>query len=652
VFPPTYDLRDLGRSTPAWGSDCPCGMCWTSAALGSLESSIAPWTFRDLSENHLQLGGWDDAECLQGGSAQTCVPYFASWRGPVDHADFNACAIRAPGSLSRPVRAHVQNIYFLPQRDDPLDHCWLKWAVMHLGGLYAAVSHGFGLDLSQNTLYYPFPGGEIHAVTLIGWDDAFDRNRFFCPHPSLSLAERIPPGDGAFLVKEVSGPTFGDQGHIWVSYYDRSFAVNAVAFTGEPVGNYSRNYQYDPYGTIESLLLAPTGAGAVAAWQGNVFTAEADEYVAAVSLCEFYESAMDYEIRVYLDPTNGPVHAGAPAATCNVSLVMKGYYTIKLPSPVLVRKGQRFSVVLRGRERDHGWPGALCLERPGPGASLARASPGQSYVSTNGATWQDLTTVTYQKAPGQLGTLTDTNLRIRAFTTPVLVASASLARGDLSVTWQLRNDGTEGMWARPEGQQRIQVGGGFEDVGDPFTAETSTNRQGEVMATDGGWVFVPPGETVTAASAPYAAELAEQIAWRNDVVETFGGLTISQGIVQYINDLLATPLHVLSSDPGAGAQVSVPFVPVLTVTYDAPLQVGPGLLGITVSSGNDVRSVYAVVQGSVLQIVPAKPLSALPGQLGGTTWQLHVPKNAVLSANQGNPLVNPFDISFTVTGVN
>ncbi len=649
VFPATYDLRELGRATPAWGSDCGCGMCWTYAALGSLESSIAPENVRDLSENHLQLGGWDGAACFKGGAAIYCVPYLSSWRGPVDHAEFDLCGTRDSGSTRLSARVHVQNVFFLPERQGPLDLCWIKWAVTHLGGLYAACALAWGIDTAQNTMYVPMPGWEIHAVTILGWDDTFDRNRFFCSHPSVAPIDRVPPGNGAFLVKDGS-PAMWDQGHFWISYYDRSFAVQPVAFTGEPVGNYARNYQWDTRGDIDSMLLHAQGSDALASWQGNVFSAVADEYVAAVGLFEFYDDAMDYEVRVYLDPVGGPTSPAGPAATFEVSLPMKGYFTVKLPVPVKVSKGQKFGVVLRGRQRDHGWPGALSLERPAGDKNEVHAAPGQSYVSTNGTTWQDLTTVACYEGD-EIVTLTDTNLRIKAFTTPVLTASASLELADLSVAWEIHNAGSEGAWVRPTGQQRTKVGGRFEDVGDEFAAERYVDGLGEEFPTDDGWLFVPPGERISAFSSAWAAEVAEQVAWRLHTLDPADGFTVSPGLLKYLNDLLATPLHVLSSDPFPGAMVNVPAVPVLTVTYDAALQVGPGLLGITLSSGAEVRTVYATVLGSVLQLVPAKPLGA-GLDLGGTTWHLHIPKDAVLSASLGNPLVNDYDLSFTVVGVN
>ena len=98
-----------------------------------------------------------------------------------------------------------------------------------------------------------------HAVTVVGWDDRFSRDRFLEGHE--------PPGDGAFLVRNSWGTSFGDGGYFWVSYYDTCIGsrlgpagtskansdVNAVVAGVEPSGGYADVYQHDPLGWTDSL---------------------------------------------------------------------------------------------------------------------------------------------------------------------------------------------------------------------------------------------------------------------------------------------------------------------------------------------------------------------------------------------------------------
>ena len=75
-FPSAYDLRTLDRVTPARLTKC--GACWTSAALGSLESFFAPFEIWDFSEAHMQLhSNIDGATCSSAGTLKQPLPI---WR--------------------------------------------------------------------------------------------------------------------------------------------------------------------------------------------------------------------------------------------------------------------------------------------------------------------------------------------------------------------------------------------------------------------------------------------------------------------------------------------------------------------------------------------------------------------------------------------
>lgn len=71
-------------------------------------------------------------------------------------------------------------------------------------------------------------------MSLIGWDDTFSRDNFAV----------VPPGDGAWLVKNSWGAAFGDAGCFWISYYDTPLD-NAVFYDVVPSNAYDHNYQYD-----------------------------------------------------------------------------------------------------------------------------------------------------------------------------------------------------------------------------------------------------------------------------------------------------------------------------------------------------------------------------------------------------------------------
>ena len=72
-----------------------------------------------------------------------------------------------------------------------------------------------------------------HAITIIGWDDNFSKDNF----------KIKPANNGAWLVKNSWGNSFGDNGYFWISYEEPSLG-NIMTFELEKKDN-QETYQYD-----------------------------------------------------------------------------------------------------------------------------------------------------------------------------------------------------------------------------------------------------------------------------------------------------------------------------------------------------------------------------------------------------------------------
>ena len=398
--PATYDLRTLGRVSPVKNQGS-CGSCWAFASYGSMESEALPTQLFDFSEDNLKnTHGFDLAPC-SGGNAGMATAYLARWSGAVAEADdpYSATSTTSPTGL--PVQEHAQEILTIPSRSGPLDNDNIKSALQTTGALYTTM---YWSDISYNATtgayYYKGTSGTNHAVTIVGWDDTYSRFNF-------NYGNSIP-GDGAFIVKNSWGTSWGNNGYFYVSYYDSLIGKSLTAYTGESAANYDHIYQYDPFGWISS-----TGYSSDTAWAANVFTATSQEAVSAVGLTTNQINTA-YQISIYTSPTQGPINSAGPVTTVQGTIGIPGYHTVKLPTPVKINSGQKFSVVVKFQTPNFNYP--ITFEKPVGGyTSQATASAGQSYISSTGTTWTDLTTK-----------ITNANVCLKAYTVNTASTSPSI----------------------------------------------------------------------------------------------------------------------------------------------------------------------------------------------------------------------------------
>lgn len=443
-LPPVYDLRKEGKVTAAknQGRD---GSCWAFSTIASLESYILGKERKsyDFSENNMKnlvsssYPQGFDLTPYEGGNALISTAYLSRWSGPVNEFQdpYNDSSTYSPSGL--PVQKHIQEALFPPGRTGALDNEVLKRALLEYGAVYSTMYWNLAYYQGKNHTYrYTGSTSVNHAVTIVGWNDSFDRNLF----------AHVPPGDGAFIVKNSWGDTWGEDGYFYISYYDTKLGYdeNAV-FTAESQDNYDNVYQYDPLGWIASKEYP----GSLVAWGGNVFSSERTENLKAIG---FYTTDINtaYEIYVYKNPLSGPVNSGQGFVAQEYGRYpLPGYHTHVLNSTVPLHAGEKFSIVIRYVNPSASGP--LAVEQYVPlYSSKARANPGESFVSPDGVRWKDL-----QDVSGNV----EANLCIKAFTmsnvlpeadftsnvtagmSPLTVRFTDLSSNALSWKWDMNGDG-------------------------------------------------------------------------------------------------------------------------------------------------------------------------------------------------------------------
>jgi len=377
-----YDLRDEDKLTPVKDQG-EYGTCWAFATFGSLESCLLPGESADFSEDNLVLqNGFDTGSTahdkyMRGGHIWYSTAYLARWGGPVWESEDAYGDDITPGGLS--ARAHVQDISFYAPRASSLDNDRIKYAVTTDGGAYVSMSwQGSSLGsiyykAATHAYYYNEPTYPNHAVVVVGWDDDYAKSNF-------ALA---PPGNGAFIVRNSWGTDFGDGGYFYVSYYDTVFGRYDYAATvegAESMTNYDAIYQYDPLGEVGAIGMDVEGWTTF--WGANRFTAGAGSRLGAVG---FYAEAPNTAYEVWEGPALDRLTKIAAG-----TLPQMGFHTVTPADGPALTKGVDFVVAVKLTTPGNTYP--LAIEYPAAGySSAASASPGQSFVSWNGTTWDDVT---------------------------------------------------------------------------------------------------------------------------------------------------------------------------------------------------------------------------------------------------------------------
>ena len=342
ALPARYDSRDWGWVSPVRNQGW-TGACWTFAMTGVLESALLKATGleADFSENNMQntmmkYSIYGDTQTLEGGGNIDSTAYLLSWLGAfIQGADTYDELGKLSPVITTQNDIHVQDLMFIPNNEIP-NGTQLKWAILKYGSIdvtyngqstYDDVTPYYRPDTHSQYVNVTIPPN--HAVSIVGWDDNYPKENFGI----------IPPGDGAWIVKNSWGTNFGENGFLYVSYYDKTLLQYnpgtifryATAIIIENTVPYNKNYQYD--------LMWDEGfdTGNSTASYMNVFEALDDDLIAAVGTY-FNQSGINYTVEIFVNDVLKLTQEG-------VSPYL-GYHTIKLNDYIPVKKGDVFKAVI------------------------------------------------------------------------------------------------------------------------------------------------------------------------------------------------------------------------------------------------------------------------------------------------------------------
>lgn len=375
-LPPAYDLRLQNAVTPIKDQGY-SGSCWAFATVKAMESSLllqglTDLQGTDLSENHLTWYTYHPStaakDSLRGeGAAITSSLYNAySLGGTSLFTQFTLA--RGSGAVNESAApfsaASRQDIANMAQQmtDAPDSFCYrsdyqlmesncydeasqeqIKEAIMNQGAINVAFFYDPAYEATAGaggTAYYQrLYTGEAakdnanHCVAIIGWDDSYSKDNF---------GSRKPAADGAWLIANSYGSSYGDAGYFWLSYEEPSL-TEYYSFSVRKGTGYDQIYQYDGFGWGNLVAGRNTESSTAA----NIFTTRKG-YTQQMDSVGIYTAAdsQPYTISVYRHVSKNKPASGTLAATVKGTAAFSGYHVVSLGKNVALGSGERFSIVI------------------------------------------------------------------------------------------------------------------------------------------------------------------------------------------------------------------------------------------------------------------------------------------------------------------
>ena len=237
-------------------------------------------------------------------------------------------------------------------------------------------------DLETNSSYWGSSYTPNHQVVIVGWDDG-----------KVTKADE----PGAFLVENSYGTSFGDEGFFWLSYRDRTFTKPYVwHFENTADGEHIDRslYSYDGIGYYVYMEKAGTTVDAA-----NLFVAARDEVLSGAGFYVPVGGGYSAQLRVGVDADN-PM-SGTVAAEVSGTVKNFGFYTVRFPETVSVKKGTRFALIVRMKN----WDGSGYAYFEGSSRTLGSGSAslvrqtvceaGQTFVRVGDGAFTDILEYTF-----------------------------------------------------------------------------------------------------------------------------------------------------------------------------------------------------------------------------------------------------------------
>lgn len=450
-LPEMFAVRHVKKT----GDQGEFGTCWAFAALTSGETGLAQKGIgTELSEAHLAYFTYssknqknafkyifsDYDPFNNGGFDFTACGALSNWYGPAEAAAFPYSNAKIADKYKNQSVAHMQNMISFPEYecDTESERAEARRLLVQqvkeqmyktkqaVDISYLASNRNENYNKETNAWYNYIGSYTNHSVTIVGWDDNFPKENF--------NNSKYIENDGAWLVQNSWGDVWGEKGFFWLSYEDVTTDYIGI-YLYESKDNYEKIYSHD-----ESVQYTPVGFDdSTEIFMANVFTSERDDVLEAVS---FYTTDVntEYTVKIYTSPENKKnPSSGQLAAEFSGVKSLPGYYTENLTEGISLEKGETFSVVVYLKNPTVTLTAqveAVYMEYRLQSV-LNVSGAGESFVSQDGETWEDIHTKIIKGFDGPSEYMRLGNFAIKAFTSSDKHVKFSLDSGKISFAEKL-----------------------------------------------------------------------------------------------------------------------------------------------------------------------------------------------------------------------
>ncbi len=333
TLPSRYDSRDWGwvSSVKKQGN---MGACWTFGACGALESTLLKATGieYDLSENNmqdnmLQFSKYGIIGQVEGGKDGMGLEYVLSWFGimPSEYDPYDEAGKLSPIIIIDDEKIHIFDAIIVEPRKNSTDNNALKQAILRCGSVVASYDKYSQYNEKTASYYQNYSNYTNHCISLVGWDDNYSASKF----------STTPPGDGAFIIKNSWGTNEGENGFMYISYYDTSLLNTsfAIGFIIENTENYTTNYQTDLSGLQKTI----TNNGSIISYKNTYESEYGPELISAVGT--YFKEDENYTLEIYVNDELMHTQSGIAPFT--------GYHTVKLTAEIPISTGENFTALMK-----------------------------------------------------------------------------------------------------------------------------------------------------------------------------------------------------------------------------------------------------------------------------------------------------------------